>query len=31
MANRRPEVTLDDALIERAQQPIERMLEISGR
>ena len=31
MANRTPEVTLDDAIIERAHQPIERMLEISAR
>ena len=31
MANRTPEVTLDDAIIERARQPIERMLEISAR
>jgi quinolinate synthase len=31
MANRTPEVTLDAAVIERARQPIERMLEISAR
>jgi quinolinate synthase len=31
MANRTPEVTLDDAIIERARQPIERMLEVSAR
>ena len=31
MANRTPEVILDDDVIDRARQPIERMLEISGK
>ena len=31
MANRTPEVMLDDDVIDRARQPIERMLEISGK
>ncbi|HJN90141.1 MAG TPA: quinolinate synthase NadA, partial [Verrucomicrobiota bacterium] len=31
MANRSPELTLPDDIIERARQPIERMLEISAR